>query len=321
MSKVLVTGGLGFQGTHLVSELIKNGDTVYVLNTPRDGHAIKNLGILLEKNPQAKINENLFIIWGSIEDSSIMERLVPQCSTVFHLAAKINVDESIERPDAFFNTNIQGTYNILNWALKNNTRVILASTCEVYGGGTAIDENTLLNPRSPYAASKAAAERIAYSYSTTYGLPVDIVRPFNVYGPLQKDGGHGAVIGIFAKKMMNGEEIQIHGDGKQGRDFIFIKDVIKGYMDIYKSTPNPEAKVYTFGTGIDVSVNELVSVLENTLGVNANKKYVEGRKGQVTTFIAKNSLRTYFFNEGETTTFNEGIRQYVDYVKNGVLDL
>ena len=319
MATCLVTGGLGFQGTHLTSALIKNGDVVYVLNTPAE-HAKKNLEILQKHNPLVELNKNLFVIWGSIEDSSIMERLVPQCQTVFHLAAKINVDESIERPEAFFETNIKGTYNILNWALKNKTRVILASTCEVYGGGEYLSENSILNPRSPYAASKAAAERIAYSYSTTYGLPVDIVRPFNVYGPLQKDGGHGAVIGIFTKKIKNDEEIQIHGDGHQGRDFIYIADVIKGYMDIYKSTPGVEAKVYTFGTGRDTSVNEIVAELEALMNKTANKKHVEGRKGQVTTFIAKNSLRTYF-DEEEVLSFKEGLRRYYNWVNDGTLEL
>lgn len=310
--KVLITGGLGFQGTHLSVELIKNGYKVFAINTP-SVHAQRNLKWLEKTVGKECIDNKTFEhVWGSITDKHVMERLVPQVDIVFHLAAKVNVDESIELPDTTFETNIFGTYQILNFALKNNTRVIMASTCEVYGGGHQLDEYSLLNPQSPYGASKASADRIGYSYNCTYKLPVDIVRPFNVYGPLQKEGGRGAVISIFFKKIMNGEQLQIHGDGEQKRDFIFIEDVIRGYMGILNTENKDTCNIYTFGTGISSSVNDLVTHIGKITDVTPNAIHVEARKGQVSDFIAKNSVNDYFGGKN-MITFYEGLKKYYEF--------
>ncbi len=312
MEKILVTGGLGFQGTHLTQQLLREGHNIFVLNTP-SVDAQRNLAWLLAHTPEASIGENLHLLWGSVTEIELLERIIPQCSTVFHLAAKINVDESIQRPDSFLDTNVKGTANVLNWALKNKTRVILASTCEVYGGGENIDEDAMLNPKSPYAASKTAAERLAYAYAQTYGLKVDIVRPFNVFGPLQKAGGHGAVIAIFFQRIMNDEEIEIHGDGEQARDFIYIEDVARGYLEIFKNPRAAACNVYTFGSGIPTTVNQIVEHIERITGKKVKKRHVGERPGQVRSFIAKNSLRTYFDQE-RITPFEEGLRKYYAYV-------
>lgn len=307
--KALVTGGLGFQGTHLVRALLLQGYTVYALNTPNE-HAMQNLVWLRANVPGANDPERLLIIWSSITDSECIERIMPQVSVVFHLAAKINVDESIERPRVFYETNVLGTMNVLDWAAKHHVRVILASTCEVYGGMDGlIDENSPLNPRSPYAASKAGADRMAYAYAQTYGLKVDIVRPFNVYGPLQKDAGFGAVIPMFFKRVMEGEPINIYGDGEQGRDFVYIEDVVRGYMHILAKEKTQPCDVYTFGTGVPTSVNRIVELIEAITGKKAKRNHIAARKGEVRVFIAKNTLKTYFSNE-HITDITEGLRKY-----------
>ena len=311
MNKYLITGFAGFQGTHLTKALLERGDIIYGINTPSK-HAMRNYEWLKSQISSEQCN-NLTAIWSSITDDQCLERLVPEVDAVFHLAAKVNVDESIERPDVFYETNIKGTYNILNLAVKNNTRVIMASTCEVYGGGDTLDENSNLMPKSPYGASKAAADRIAYAYNSTYKLPVDIVRPFNVYGPLQKEEGRGAVTAIFFRKVLNGETLTIHGDGTQGRDFIYVTDVIRGYLNILDTENKDQAKVWTFGTGVSTSVNDLTNMILEVTKSSVPITYVEGRRGQIDHFIARHSVNSYFGGTEPMVSFREGIEKYYKF--------
>jgi dTDP-glucose 4,6-dehydratase len=305
--KILVTGGLGFQGTNLSKALLERDHHVWVLNTPSaDAH--KNLAWLKE-NTNTK---NLNVIWGTIENKDLFERIVPIVDVVFHLAARVNVDESIESPDAFFNTNIMGTYNVLNYVVKHKKRIIMASTCEVYGGGKDLDESSNLYPKSPYGASKASADRIAYAYNQTYGIQVDIVRPFNVYGPLQKEGGRGAVIAIFFKKILDNQQISIHGDGKQGRDFIFIDDVVRGYLGILHSPNYNECRVFTFGTGVSTSVNEIVQHISEIVGKPLNTTNTPNRLGQIDYFIAKKNVQDYF-GGAPMISIRKGLEKYYKF--------
>jgi dTDP-glucose 4,6-dehydratase len=307
---VLVTGACGFQGIHLTKELLRNEHVVYGLNVPNkdaeDNYA------WLKKQVSEEEYGSFHMIWGSITDLQLLKRLVPKVSTIFHLAAKVSVDESIINPFDFFETNIRGTYEILELAKENDTRVILASSCEVYGGGEDIDENTVLNPQSPYAASKTAADRIAYAYAKTYELRVDIVRPFNVYGPRQKAHSSGAVIPIFFKKVMNGDPIQIYGDGMQGRDFNYVETVISMYMNIFNNPKSTNPNLYTFGSGVLTSVNDLAKMIMEIVGRTVPIEYVPNRKGQVPLFKAKNSIQKYFPGWGIEPTMYDGLRKYYD---------
>jgi len=302
--RYLITGGLGFQGTHLSKALLERKHTVFVLNTP-SVHAKKNLDWLQQNTNTKELN----VLWASITDTETLKRVVPQVDIIFHLAAKVNVDESIVNPDVFFETNIRGTYNILNLACEKKARVIMASTCEVYGGGDQLDEDSPIMPKSPYGASKAAADRIGFAYNKTFGIPIDIVRPFNVYGPLQKEEGRGAVIAIFFKKILMNEELRIHGDGAQSRDFIFINDVIRGYLGILNSPNKDACRIFTFGTGKATSINEIISTIENIVGHSVKKKYVEGRRGQVDNFVAKKSVNDYFGGT-EQVSLQDGLSRY-----------
>ncbi len=311
MQKILLTGGLGFQGTHLTKRLLSEGYSVYVLNTPSEP-AQANLQWLLETTPSAKANGNLFVIWGSITDKECIERLVPQVNAIIHLAAKINVDESIARPEVFYETNVLGTMHLLNWAVKHNVRFILSSTCEVYGGGEILDEHSILNPRSPYAASKAAADRMAYAYSQTFKLPVDIVRPFNVFGPLQKEGSFGAVIPKFFKSVMHGEEVTIFGDGKQSRDFVYVEDVVNAYVHILKAKKTNLCDIYTFGSGAATTVIDILNAIETITGKKAKRVHGEARKGEVPIFMAKHTI-THYFPDAKPFPLQEGLRRYYQH--------
>lgn len=298
---ILVTGGFGFQGVHLTKRLLEEGHDVFVLSSCSE-HSMNNESWLRKNIDCSKLR----VIVGSINDYDLLSKM-PSFDVIFHLAAKVNVDESLSNPDIFVQTNVQGTLNVLKAAVKNNVpRIIIASSCEVYGGGVDLHEDSPMNPQSPYAASKAGAERLAYAYAQCFPIQVDIVRPFNVYGPRQKNNVGGAVIPIFLKKAREGKSMTIFGDGSQGRDFIHVNDVIEGYINILNTPSDKKSRVFTFGTGRLVTVEEIAETIQKFFP-GSTIEYVDERPGEVQGFIAKNTLKDYF-PKVEMISFEDGMR-------------
>ena len=203
--KYLITGGLGFIGSNIATLLSHNNQEVVILD---------NLDPMYGGNP-FNINDaaqnNLRIVNGSVLDEKLLVELIADVDLVIHTAAKIRVDDSIENTTDYFMTNVMGTNNILEVARQLDVPVMHISTCEVYGyQDEDLLETSPLMPRSPYAASKAGADRMAYAYHTTYDMNICIIRPFNVFGPGQKDGKCGAVIPIWTTSLMKGEYPDIY---------------------------------------------------------------------------------------------------------------
>ena len=177
--RILITGGAGFQGSHLAERCLNAGHQVAILNTFSE-EAVGNI---------SQLDKEVTVVWGSITDSEIVEKTVRGQELVVHMAARINVDESIEAPATFLAANVMGTYNVLEAVRRQECRLVYSSTCEVYGAHDgAVTETSDLRPNSPYAASKAAADRLCFAYAQTYGVDVVILRPCNVYGARQKGG-------------------------------------------------------------------------------------------------------------------------------------
>lgn len=281
--KVLITGGGGFQGSHLTDALLRGGHAVTILSTYSEETA-SNL---------AHLSGKIKVVWGSITDREAVEKTLRGHEVVFHLAARINVDESLKDPSAFFLANIMGTHNVLDAACKWKARVIHASTCEVYGDGhdlkdgELISENAEMRPNSPYAASKAAADRIAYSYHRSYGLDVTIVRPFNVYGERQKSGLYGALIPILVARALRGESLTVFGTGESTRDFSHVSDIIAGYMMILGRN-DLGGRAINLASGVNTSVKEIAA----HIGSHFNVPVVRGpaRPGEVLRFPADTTL-------------------------------
>ena len=307
--KILITGGTGFQGSNLSRKLLDSGFDVTILNT----YSEKN-----ELNIKRFNLQHATIIWGDINDKQMVEKATRDVELIIHTAAKIHVDDSIKNPTEYFRTNVMGTNNILEVAREFDIPVLHISTCEVYG---FIDEDLYetspLMPRSPYAASKAAADRMAYSYYTTYGMNICIVRPFNVYGPGQKDGDCGAVIPRWVTSLMNGDNIKIYGDGKQSREFIYIDDLISAYEIIINkmlSSTELSGEVINIGTSVDVNIKylaeELCSKINNS---NYNKiTYGGARPGEVKRFIS-NSDKMKSFNWYPLVNLSDGLSKYLEW--------
>lgn len=299
---ILVTGGAGFQGTHLVEKLFALGHSVTVLNTD-SSRSLYN---------KKYIDGKAEIIWGSVMDASLAERVLDGKDLVFHLAARINVDESISTPQETLDVNVRGTQNILDAARKRGTRVIYTSSCEAYGRPekTPIHETTELRPMSPYAASKTAADRLCYAYFHTYQLPVTIVRFFNVFGERQKDGKYGAVIPIFVGKALRGEPISVFGTGDQTRDYVYITDVIDGYS-IILDHPELASETINFGSGIGTRIKDIAEYIGKKL--NTEVIYSDPRPGEASEMIADSSKAKRLFGWEPKVNIYEGIDRYIDW--------
>lgn len=251
----LVTGGAGFIGRWVVKELLSKRRRVVALDNLSNS-SIKNIREFL-KNP------NFTFIKGDILNQkklgATFKRGIDAC---IHLAAQINVQESIDRPERAFKNNVVGTYNVLEECRKRDIKLVLVGTCMGYDAAISkpINEEHPLKPASPYASSKLAAEELAISYFHSYGLPVVVTRPFNTYGPFQKSNLEGGVVSIFIKRNLEGKPLLVYGDGKQTRDLFYVEDCADF---IVQATNNKAAvgEVINAGSGKDISINDLALVI------------------------------------------------------------
>ncbi|MGJ9458023.1 NAD-dependent epimerase/dehydratase family protein [Oceanobacillus sp. CF4.6] len=255
--KVLVTGGAGFIGRWVVDRLLNDGHQVWVLDDLSNGR-IENLDDLR--------NQKNFMdfIQGDIKDIRVLNHLfIKKFDICYHLAASINVQDSIDRPRTTFNNDVIGTFNILEQCKRKNVKVVFMSTCMVYdraSGEEGINETDAIKPASPYAGSKLAAENMVLSYYYAYGLPATVIRPFNTYGPYQKTGGEGGVVAIFLKNKLAGNSLQIYGDGTQTRDLVYVEDCARFVVESgYSDKVNGE--IVNAGLGQDISINELAKLM------------------------------------------------------------
>ncbi len=257
MKKALVTGGAGFIGRWLVKKLLNEGIDVWVVDNLENG-CKENLN---EFKNDSKLRD---VVFADILDVPKLQSLfTDKPDIVFHLAAQINVHESLENPGKSYLSNIQGTYNVLEACRPNLTKLMLMGTCMVYDVADskgAITENHPVKPASPYAGSKLGAEVLAESYFHGYGLPLITCRPFNTYGPFQKNNMEGGVVSIFVKKELDGEELQIFGDGTQTRDLLYVEDCVEF---LFKAANNEKAigQIINAGLGEDVAIKDLAAMV------------------------------------------------------------
>ena len=176
--------------------------------------------------------KNFKFIRGDIALNDVYSKLPNDFDAIFHLAAQIHVDRSIVNPEETFKINLGGTLKILEFARMNDIdKILFSSTSEVYGSAeyAPMDESHPLSAKHPYGVSKIAADRLCYTYNETYDLGVDIIRCFNFFGPRQKDTGYGGVIAIFINRVLQNKPPIIYGNGKQSRDYMYVKDAVDAY--------------------------------------------------------------------------------------------
>lgn len=267
--KVLVTGGAGFIGSHVVDLLIKSGHVPIVVD---------HLGTGIKDNLTAGVKfYKIDITSTNIED--VFENERPDI--VIHLAAQVDIAHSIKDPagDAF--QNIIGTVRLLTCCQKYQVKkFIFSSTCAVYGeqGDKSIQETFHIQPISYYAISKYTSELYIQAFNALYKVPFTILRYANVYGPRQSSKGEGGVVSIFFKKLLAGESPSIYGDGEQTRDFIYVKDVAKANILAIEKGTN---QIFNIGCNSKTSINELYSIMTKITGQSLSPIPMPERDGDI----------------------------------------
>jgi len=308
--KILITGGAGFVGSHLADRFVEKGDTVVCLDNFATGDMM-NIRPLINKR-------NFKLVKGDVRDRSLVASIMHDVDAVFHLAAQIHVDRSLVEPELTYQTNVMGTLNILEEARKNDvSRVIYASTSEVYGTArfAPMTEAHPLEASHPYGASKVAADRMCAAYIETYGLDIAIMRPFNLYGPRQMDEHYGGVIAIFVKRALAGKPPIIFGDGTQSRDYTYVSDIVTAYEKILMLKRCPKDPI-NFGTGIDLSINEIaLKVLKYTGRTDMKPIHAAARPGEVKRLIADTCMARDFVDWKPVVDIDTGLQKYVEWYK------
>jgi len=258
--RVLVTGGAGYIGSHLVDALIKRGDEVLAVDNLSTGKAA-NLAHLMGHPRLQFIND-------SILNEPLLERFVPSVDLLFHLAAAVGVRHVLHDPLAAINTNVRGTEVVLGLAFKYWKRIVIASTSEIYGKAAQVpfheDDDRVLGStavsRWSYSMSKAIDEHFAFAYAAK-GLPVSIVRYFNSYGPRVDEKGYGTVVANFIREALKGEPLTVHGDGRQSRCFTYIDDTVRGTLRAGEA-PEAVGEAFNIGNPAETSILELAKTVK-----------------------------------------------------------
>ena len=275
-SEILVTGGAGFIGSHIVDWLLDEGFKVRVLD---------NLSTGEKKNLAKHQNKNSFqFIEGDIRNFDLVKKTVKGVDAVFHEAALVSVTRSVENPLLSNEVNVTGTVNLLKACVDAHVkRFVYASSCAVYGDTETLPnhENLAPKPLSPYAVDKLAAENYAKVFHNVYGLETTSLRYFNVYGPRQKYGPYSGVISILINRLLKNKPPIIYGDGKQTRDFINIKDVVEANM-LALSKREAVGEVFNISTGEATTINKLTETIQKIMGKTSLKPvHAEPRPGDI----------------------------------------
>jgi len=271
--RVLVTGGAGFIGSHLVDELVKRGFDVVVLDDFSIG-SVENLSGCIEK---------IHLVQGDIRDKATVEDSLRCVDLVFHLAAIASVPYSVEHPEVTNEINVNGTTNLLEASSSSVDKFVYVSTSAVYGDPEylPIDENHPLNPISPYAESKLKTEQLCEEYQESCGLKIVILRPFNVYGPRQTSNQYAGVIVRFIERLLEGQPPIIYGDGLQTRDFIYVEDAARALI---LASQNKEAtgRIFNVASGLPTSINQLAQLLIDMFDIDGiEPMHIVARKGDI----------------------------------------
>ena len=254
--KILVTGGAGFIGSHIVEYLVQRGNNVIVLDNLSNGK-MQNM---------SKVSDDINFVNGDVRDCNLVEQLVKDVDGVFHEAALVSVPESFKMQNEYFDVNVNGTENILKLAKEYGFKIVYASSSSVYGNpkSVPIKEDDDRNPLNPYAKTKLEDELLAEKYSEM-GVHIIGLRYFNIFGRRQSKE-YAGVIKLFLEKIQQNKAPIINGDGSQTRDFVYVEDVVKA--NILAMDSNIKYKFLNVGTGFSISILDLANVCIEASGLS-----------------------------------------------------
>ena len=310
--RVLVTGGAGFIPSNFIRHLLAK--------TPYDVVSLDALTYAgnLENLADVMSHERLSFVQGDIRDAALVREVVANVDVIVNAAAESHVEKSIrDGGSQFVRTNVEGTQILLD-AIRETPieRFILISSSEVYGTAVSdpMDESHPLNPRSPYAGTKAGADRLAYSYFVTYELPIVIVRPFNNYGPRQHPE---KVIPRFITQALQDEPLTVHGDGHATRDWLYVDDDAEAIEAMIEAPLDSLAgEVINLATGVDISINDIADQVLDALGkARSLKEHVPERPGQVDRHIGSTEKARALTGWHARTPFDKGLARTVAWYR------
>ena len=306
-TKVLVTGGAGFIGSHLVTGLLENSYAVAIVDNLSSGH-------LRDVNHQATFYH------AEINDpkiDQIIQRERPEI--VFHLAAQSSVRESSINPVADADSNIVGTVRLISaCAAAGVEKIVFSSTGgAIYGNPESIpcDESTPVKPLTPYGLSKRVGELYLEHFKQDYGLDYTILRYANVYGPGQNPHGEAGVVAIFTGMMLEGKCPTIYGTGEQERDFVYVSDVVEANL---ASVNNGDGRTYNIGTGVGVTVNRIYDLLREYTGFPEEPHHQPLRHGEVFRIALDATLASQELRWEPTVSLEDGLQRTVEYVRSAL---
>ncbi len=316
MKNVLVTGSDGFIGSHLTEELVRRGHNVRAFAY----YNSYNSWGWLDSLPQKILNE-IEVFTGDIRDPNGVRESMKGIEEVYHLAALIAIPFSYHSPDAYVDTNIKGTLNVLQAARNLNTsRILITSTSEVYGTAryVPIDERHPYQGQSPYSATKIGADRLAESFYRSFNMPITIVRPFNTYGPRQSAR---AVIPTIITQLLSGKEEIKLGSLTPTRDFNYVKDTADGFIEIAKVS-NTIGEEINIATQQEISIGQLAEELIKQ--INPNTKIVcdaqrlRPENSEVNRLLGSNEKIKRLTNWEPKFSFKEGLAETIEFFKSNL---
>ncbi|MGH3045114.1 MAG: dTDP-glucose 4,6-dehydratase [Gaiellaceae bacterium] len=306
--RILVTGGAGFISSSFVRHLLAT--------TPHDVVSLDALTYAGNVDNLSDVmgHERLSFVHGDIRDRALVAEIVREVDVIINAAAESHVEKSIvEGAREFVTTNVEGTQILLDAVREAPVeRLVLISSSEVYGTAESapMDEEHPLNPRSPYAATKAGADRLAYSYYVTYGLPIVVVRPFNNYGPYQHPE---KVVPRFITQALADLPLTVHGDGHASRDWLYVEDHAAAIDAVLEADISVVAgEVINVATGVDISVSQIADIVLEQLGKPSSLKvHLPERPGQVDRHIGSTEKAERLLGWRAATSFEDGLARTI----------
>ena len=311
--RYLVTGGAGFIGSHLVRALLERDATVHVLDNFSTGKR-ENLSGLSEKFNGGKFE----IHEGDLQDRALVQNVVRNVNVIFHEAAFVSVPESMEKPQDCFDVNVAATVALFDAAREAGVRrVVIASSAAVYGEADALplEETTPTQSLSPYAASKRTGEIYAQLYTQAFGLDVVALRYFNVYGPRQRpDSMYAAAVPIFVRRLLDGKPITIFGDGRQTRDLINVRDVVRANL-VASEHPDAPGQILNVCTGKETRLLDLLEVLYDLFPNALEAVFADPRPGDIYRSLGSPEFTAQTIGFRAEVSLDEGLRETVAWMQ------
>lgn len=312
---ILVTGGAGFIGSHTVERLLASGGhQVTILDSFNDYYnpAIKRANV-------AAMAGRATVVEGELTDAPLIQKTFEQgrFDAVIHLAARAGVRPSIAQPELYIDTNIKGTFNLLEAARRTGCgHFVFASSSSVYGVNKKVpfsEEDPILQTISPYAMTKMAGEQMCSNYSHLYGIRTVSLRFFTVYGPRQRPD---LAISKFTRLIEDGLPIDKYGDGTTARDYTFISDIVDGIIGALNHRDGPICDIFNLGGSQTVTLNDLIATIEAAVGRRAQIHQLPDQPGDVPLTSADVSKANRLLNFKPTTTIAQGVPRYVEWFRD-----